>query len=575
MAVPWRLIVAAVAFVSLLYSIAVILEVSSSVEDTKLATVQIHHELQESLEQHRLQAKEARDDEEAQLRQTLQSLDAKLMELENRKSRGQETVSQLLQNVRDELVAGQRRLTTIASRSREDRSEAELQELAAAANAATGRLQSLSILLEASISEDRQQAAELREAQLSLENLRASLLAGNITDPTAGVPIAGPPPWEVDPCIAPPVTGEPVANSLTALKRNMMAAQLSLSSLPGGFSSSVAELLEEDMPTVLVRLGFPSTSSTHMRSTIEKIGSLSADERLQNCLRPQFVGCGNVHEEALQHLQHRAGNFTTLPDVGQHVALQRKVDLVKRQIAEEEGLDEEPLLVTMLREPAQYAHRVFHDRSPTGKTFEEELISFGVSTLSHQFLHFDYVFEEVTQCSLVVATEEQWIDLAHWRWNYFTRGLANDYSLSLWMTSKRYWSRTRDEEWALNLQGSTSRMLHDAIDNLNSMAFFGIMDRLEESMELLAFSLCVDFDALGFEVKPPSRTPLKPEEHLARGADAIGAQAYATMRSRNVLDFLLFDYAEILFDRRLESMKVAKELGYRCLLPDSACGISC
>lgn len=579
MTVSWRVIIAAVAAVSMLYSIAVVLEVSASVEDTKLSTVQIHHELQESLEQQRRQADSAREEEEAQLRLTLRTLDAKLTELDDRKARGQETISQLLQSVREELMAGQRHIAAISSQGKGDKTKEQVKELASAARSATERLKHLSALLEESLSEDRLQAVEFHEALLSLEQLRTQVRAGRgtvsiVEEAHEEEDEGSAPPWEVDPCIAPPLEGEPLVVSMSDLTA-VMPDRIALSSPPGGFPTSVKELFEDDTPTVLSRLGFPSTSSTHMRATLEKIGSLTAGQRLPHCPRPRVVGCGYLRDEAFAQLQHHGGNFTTLPDVGQHIALRKKVDLIKGQISEHEGLDKEPLVVTMLREPAQYAHRIFHDRQPTGKTFEEELKSFGLTTLSHQLLHFDFAFEDVTQCSLMVATEEQWIDLAFWRWNYFTRGLANDYSQSLWMTSKRYWSRSREEEWELNLQGSSSRMLRDAIDALHSMAFFGIFDRLEESMELLAFTLCVDFEALGFALEESRRTPIKPEEHLARGADAIGDQAYTTMRKRNVLDFLLFEYAETLFDQRLESMSIAKELGYRCLMADSTCGIAC
>lgn len=333
-------------------------------------------------------------------------------------------------------------------------------------------------------------------------------------------------------------------------------------------------------PTAIWRLGFPGTSSTNLRTQIVAGAELPMEKRLPaNCKDENMylVKCDNN----LNYFHKYAGNITTFPDIGQHVSLGKKKNLLfSTQISKCEMCNSDISLMTViLREPAQYANRVFQDKRPTFKLAEDGtrvLLDLGVKTISDSLIFFDWTFEQRTGVSIENITIADWIDKAYWRWNYFTRGLSNDYQHSLWLRSEVEDPISLAAAELINNQGANSKLLATAIKTLDESPYFGIFDRLQESMELLAFTFCWNLEDLPFKYKAPSSISMRDTNlHVLRGSDVLDPEAWRVFQQRNQLDLLLWQYAEELFQYRLDKMALAKQAGYVCQLAQDYCGVVC
>lgn len=365
--------------------------------------------------------------------------------------------------------------------------------------------------------------------------------------------------------------------------------------MPGDrFPVSPEELFGPQPASMAYRLAFPSTASTQLLGLLERLSAAVAErgsQRLPQCVSPTLVGCGEPggslsKGDALYHFQGWAGRPLVDVDIGQHLSLGRKERLLESRkafgeeyvfpermentyyglqfsfmqeagvtferppwIGEDTTWREEILLRnTILREPMQYAFRMYADK-------------------------WDRSFTERTGRELEKLSLDEWVEAAHWRWNYFTRGLADDYKKTLWLREVSHDTTERQEAGRVNDEGENSSLLQTAVKNLHTFAFFGIFDRLDESVRLFAFTYCIPLEDLQFSVRPQRADSI--EEHLGRAADLVGDASYDAFVRYNRLDVLLFGYAEELFEARLQAMENAIAQGYRCKLANSSCGVLC
>jgi uncharacterized membrane protein YgcG len=136
---------------------------------------------------------------------------------------------------------------------------------------------------------------------------------------------------------------------------------------------------------------------------------------------------------------------------------------------------------------------------------------------------------------------------------------------------------------AADNEGGSSPLLELAKQRLLGMSFFGLFERLDESMELLAHKMCWDHGALEFRkrtqrtaldalavavaVRPTSVSVLggEPEEDDA-------AAVAATIERNNAVDRALYAFAARVFDAHLRAMRADRdERGVVCRFLDTGC----
>jgi len=565
----------------------------SSVRTTQEYTVSMHEEIRAAFERQQESIEETRQAEAARMQEIVDDVAERVQQLIREQSVQENTVLQQLETVVQQLRATQRGAQEVLEGGQ-----------AAAARVALAEDMSQILLrvdqIVFALDAREEERAHEEEERRNFRELAATLgLDDRETEtPHVAGEVAHVPTQEE---LEQRVAGEMQRRCEVEDSAYHAAADLEATLLTGGWSEtdvlpsySYADLypttaeeifLEDERKSLIFRLGFPSTSSSNMRNVIVEASEISVSGdlsvRLPQCASAVLVGCGEVsgeqsREAALDHFRLYAGKIATTPtDAGQHLALGRKEETVWTLVEKEEFNEDFLLRATMLREPTQYANRVFQDQRTFDGTVEEMKKKMGIQGVSKTYFFFDQLFEEMTQCSVEYVTFEQWVDLSYWRWNYFVRGMADDYVSTIWLRYSSRVTTTRDSAWAENELGAESALLQSAVKKLHEFAFFGIYDKLELSMELFAFTFCIDFDALGFTFKRPTKAMKNPELHLARGAALVGDEGYRAMRDKHRLDYLYFEYAEDLFDRRVAAMHAAKERGYRCMLPDTSCGLLC
>lgn len=383
------------------------------------------------------------------------------------------------------------------------------------------------------------------------------------------------------------------------------------------FAVTLGEIFDSEKATVVWRLAFPGTASSSLRDWLTRASQTLPLYRLASCATPTLVDCARAppyipgmaealakagveaegageggrrepalageaaRQTALQAFQWTAGKHLKLQDYEQHMSLARKREGVERvqAPAAEEARQDHTLVATMLREPGQYAKRTFFNQfEVVASTAESMRRRYCSVPLSAKMILFDWAFEERTQRMLNETSLAEWIDLAHWRWNYFTRGLADDYEDTLWLRCEADDPTTRDEALAKNmpLEEEGASLLVRAQQALMGMAFFGIYDRLAESVELLSFTFCWDVSKTGFAWKQAIGLDGMPaEEHVERGEQVLSAEELAVLQQRNRLDTQLFQFADLEFERRVQAMRSWKAQGFACRDYASECGLRC
>ncbi len=152
--------------------------------------------------------------------------------------------------------------------------------------------------------------------------------------------------------------------------------------------------------------------------------------------------------------------------------------------------------------------------------------------------------------NLTTIKVEPFITKAWYRHNMFVKMLTTDTQLIFRTDSNKVTIRPSKEESDYeNALGKDSAWLRKAIERLKSMPFFGLFHRLSESFELFGFHMCI----------PVNRTmnPLKQDREVSRELEEI-------VKKHFVLDILLLETAEELFDDLIADMRVKKEQGILC-----------
>jgi len=198
-------------------------------------------------------------------------------------------------------------------------------------------------------------------------------------------------------------------------------------------------------------------------------------------------------------------------------------------------------MLTTVRNPVQYAHKFYRVRK-----------------------HFDSPSKEIHD-----LTFREWLHKSPWRTNQMTRMLGRENNNELVMIKSIDPPSMADEYMTeQNALGEDSPVLQMAWKRLSeNFLWYGLFHRLKESIELLAFTTCVDPDLL---TKSYHDRALKqgtaqissgngfPEEESER------EELLKEVLDLNRLDTILLERAEILFNERFEEMKAAKARGVIC-----------
>lgn len=185
-----------------------------------------------------------------------------------------------------------------------------------------------------------------------------------------------------------------------------------------------------------------------------------------------------------------------------------------------------------------------------------------------------------------------WLDKAKWRANQMTRMLGSNGDPRIMMTQLLHTSgrRFEIEKWgkevfqadeymiAQNALGSESEVLQRAIVALENMTHVGIFNRPEESLELFAFTFCLDDHTVPAQARKSAKITTVGRDFvfdvvpgLLRSNDpdisGIGFDAEKVanlIEQDNRLDILLMKRANALVDTRIADMRRLKAQGVKC-----------
>jgi hypothetical protein len=112
-----------------------------------------------------------------------------------------------------------------------------------------------------------------------------------------------------------------------------------------------------------------------------------------------------------------------------------------------------------------------------------------------------------------------------------------------------------------------SMWLQTALRRLKGLPFFGLMHRMTESFEIFAFHLCIPVVKTGLTIHKPR---------------ILSPELQTIVNRTFVLDILLLQEAEVLFDALVADMREKKARGVLCdmstalkLPPDMEFGLQC
>lgn len=219
--------------------------------------------------------------------------------------------------------------------------------------------------------------------------------------------------------------------------------------------------------------------------------------------------------------------------------------------------------MTMVRDPFFWFMRTFEKKSRSTKN----------SNLTFMFAPTWRQRNLTTRPDTEVSIHE-FAEKAFWKWNVFSRTLAGNFSGGKILSNKLDNDNiTLATARALNAEvkdGRSSAMLELAQTRLLGMSFFGIFERIQDTMDLLAHSMCWDPDQLGFtrRLQRESFPALDPE----RAAEDPEA-AIALINANNALDRRLYDFALRVFNERVQAMRDDQSAGIVCRFLDTGCYI--
>merc|ERR1712034_177811 len=85
-----------------------------------------------------------------------------------------------------------------------------------------------------------------------------------------------------------------------------------------------------------------------------------------------------------------------------------------------------------------------------------------------------------------------------YQWNTAVRSMSGNYSSAYIGGIFSTEDTTRAKAVAINEEGASSPLLELSKKRLEDMAFFAVLERYDESVQLLAHTFCLDRDALNY-----------------------------------------------------------------------------
>ena len=166
---------------------------------------------------------------------------------------------------------------------------------------------------------------------------------------------------------------------------------------------------------------------------------------------------------------------------------------------------------------------------------------------------------------LTETTFDEYITLIYYKWNTWTRALAADFYPRHSTIDTTSDDITLDRARLLQEEGTPSPLFREAWKNLNSLHFFGMYHRLEETLELLYYTFCFNEELYPFKFSPRDHSKF-PE---------ITLDQQLLLEEVHALDYIIFRHAEQVFEERIEQMRREKAMGFQCNFLLRGCAVSC
>jgi hypothetical protein len=180
--------------------------------------------------------------------------------------------------------------------------------------------------------------------------------------------------------------------------------------------------------------------------------------------------------------------------------------------------------------------------------------------------------EYPNQSNVEEIQPEEWVQKAWWRHNLFTKMLSTDdiETRMIWTFPNRVGQPIVPSKQESDTEGALAEQsiwLQTALHRLKGLPFFGLMHRLTESFELFSFHLCIPVVKIGHTFHKPR---------------IVSPELATIVNQTFVLDILLLQQAEVLFDALVANMREKKARGVLCdmsaalkLPPDMEFGLQC
>jgi len=175
----------------------------------------------------------------------------------------------------------------------------------------------------------------------------------------------------------------------------------------------------------------------------------------------------------------------------------------------------------------------------------------------HDNVKFDFAFTSYANRSVDDLTFSEYMDTAFWRWNLFARGFYGDLGRNSFITAVASdVTITREHAEQTVKEGLKSDVYKIAYEKMHELTHIGIFERMEDSIELLCWTLCWDCDNVDFTFDP-SRIGRVIKDPLPDDEQRI-------FEKYNNIDIQLYKDANDLFEQRFQEMKKQKARGYIC-----------
>jgi len=208
------------------------------------------------------------------------------------------------------------------------------------------------------------------------------------------------------------------------------------------------------------------------------------------------------------------------------------------------------------------------------RTYDKKSRPHGVNEKTFMFVP-TWRKRNVTKLPDAEVPISEFAEKAFWKWNIFSRALTGNYSggklLNKFIENDNI---TREIAHRLNeeVRSGNSATLDLAKERLLSMSFFGIFELIEESMQLLAHTMCWDYTGLDFK-KRLHKEQFPELERKPNGDPEQTEATIALIEKNNALDRELYSFARSVFEQRVADMNKDKSQNIICRFANSNCHI--